>query len=381
MKKICIRLIGSALLGVGLGMAAGAEEIAPQHLTIKPSIAPGGNVFTNDQGWSGASSINVFSETDLVYKGNINSGLIAQMLPSKDGKRLYTASLYSKRIVYGESEMVLQVFDVHTMALLREIALPQKYAMLTPYRHMLAESADGKYVFVQNATPATSVTVVDVESGRVLGEVPTPGCFGIYPASEASKFSVVCGDGTFATYTLSADGTESQRQLSGKIFDPDHDPIFLTAERWKGDLLFISYHGNVYLVSDSGPAATLKESFSITRGVPGQWGPGGYEIIALNAPNNVLFIGMHPHEEDGSHKTPAKEIWSYDLSGKRILHRSAGYGVRALAVSDSLNPAVFGLIDKTILRFKVDRSKQFALKKTHQHANAGLFNSHVEFRP
>ena len=67
-----------------------------------------------------------------------------------------------KRITYGEAEMVLQAFDVATLRLVREVALPPKFAMLYPYGSMLAESADGKYVYVQNATPATSVTVVDV---------------------------------------------------------------------------------------------------------------------------------------------------------------------------------------------------------------------------
>src|SRR6266850_1034543 len=144
-------------------------ELQPQHLNVKAAIDPGSNVFTIDQEWGGASSINVFSAKDLTYKGNMSSGTMAQMLLSDDGKTAYTASVFMKRIAYGDAEMVLQAFDVATLSVGREIVLPPKFAMLTPYRHMLAESGDGKYVYVQNATPATSVMVVDVGAGKVKG--------------------------------------------------------------------------------------------------------------------------------------------------------------------------------------------------------------------
>ena len=368
-------------LAVGAAGWGGAEQLEPQHLTVKPAIDPGSNVFTLDQEWGGASSINIFSATDLKYRGNFSSGTMAQMLLSHDGKTAYTASVYMKRIVYGDAEMVLQAFDVATSSPVREVALPAKLAMLTPYRHMLAESADGKYVFVQNATPATSVTVVDVQAGKVTGEVPTPGCFGIYPALDARKFSVICGDGTFASYVLKPDGSGADRTPSAKIFDVDQDPIFLPAQRVDADLVYVSYHGNVYRVSDAGPATTLEERFSLTAGTTGGWAPGGYEMIAYNKAHGVLFVGMHPNAKDGSHKTPAKEIWAYDLVHKKLLHRSPVPEIKALTASDGAAPAVFALKDKAIVRFAADPLAQFALKKTHEHLNAGEYNVEVELRP
>jgi len=242
-----------------VAFAARAEEVKVQHLTVKPAIDPGSNVFTLDQEWGGASSINVFSAADLSYKGNLSSGTMAQMLLSADGRTAYTASVYMKRIAYGDAEMVLQAFDVATLSPTREIALPPKLAMLTSYRHLVAESADGRFIYVQNATPATSVTVVDTGTGKVTGEIPTPGCFGIYPALEADKFSVVCGDGTFASFALKPDGSGADRSPSEKIFDVDKDPIFLSAERVDSDLVYVSFHGNLYRVTDSGPAVTLKQ--------------------------------------------------------------------------------------------------------------------------
>lgn len=374
-------IVGWTVCLVVLARLVSAAELKPQHLTVKPAIDPGSNVFTIDQEWGGASSINVFSAKDLTYKGNMSSGTMAQMLLTDDGKTTYTASVYMKRIAYGEAEMVLQAFDVTTLSPVREIVLPPKFAMLTPYRHMLAHSADGKYLYVQNATPATSVTVADIGEGKVKGEIPTPGCFGIYPSLQGHRFSVVCGDGTFASYALKADGSGADRTPSEKIFDVDKDPIFLTAERVGTDLIYVSYHGNVYRVSDGGPAAKLAERLSLTAGTSGNWAPGGYQMLAYNKANGVLFVGMHPAARDGSHKTPAREIWAYDLSRRKLLHRSPVPGVRALTVSDDPVPVLFGLKDKAIMRFAVDPSAKFALRKTHERLNVGDYNQQVELRP
>ena len=356
-------------------------EFRPQHLTVKPTIEPGANVFTNDQEWGGASSINVFSAKDLTYKGNLSSGTMAQMLLSPDGKTAYTVSVYMKRIAYGEAEMVLQSFDVATLSPTKEIALPPKVAMLTPYQDMLAQSADGKYIYVQNATPATSVTVVDVVTGKVTGEIPTPGCFGIYPSLQGIKFSVICGDGTFASYSLKAGGASADRTQSEKIFDVDKDPLFMPTQRAGADLIFISYHGNVYRVSDSDAAVQLLETFSVTEGIKGGWAPGGYEPIAYNKRNGVLFIGMHPNAKDGSHKQGAAEIWAYSLGGRKLLHRSPVEGIVALTVSDDAVPVLFALKEKAVMRFEVDPETKFALKKTQERLNPGPYNLEVELRP
>jgi methylamine dehydrogenase heavy chain len=286
-----------------------------------------------------------------------------------------------KRIAYGAAEMVLQIFDVATLSPIKEIALPPKFAMLTPYRHMLAQSADGRYVYVQNATPATSVTVVDIIAGKVTGEIPTPGCFGIYPSLQGHKFSVICGDGTFASYALQADGAAADRAQSQKIFDVDQDPIFLPAQRAGADLIYLSYHGNVYRLSDRDAAVQLLAKFSITEGIRGGWAPGGYELFAYDQRHDVLFVGMHPDAKDGSHKQGSKEIWAYQLGARKLLHRSSVEGVRALTVSDEAVPVLFALKDKEVMRLEVDPKAQFAIKKTRERPNPGLYNLEVVLRP
>lgn len=367
-----------------LACAGGAwpADLLPQRLTVKPAIDAGANVFTIDQQWSGASSVHVFGAENLGYKGSLTSGTMAQMLISADGKTAYTASVYMKRISYGDAEMVLQSFDVATLSLKSEIPLPPKLAMLTDSPHMLAESADGRYVYVQNATPATSVTVVDVIAGKATGEIPTPGCFGIYPSVQGHKFSVICGDGTFASYLLTAEGSSAERTQSSKIFDVDSDPIFQAAQRVGGDLICISFHGNIYRLSDAGAVVQLLERLSMTQGISGNWAPGGYEVMAYNKSHEMLFVGMHSKAQEGSQRHGAQEVWAYDLRARKIVHRSPVEGILSLTVSDEPRPVLFGLKSKAIVRFEVDtRENVFALKQTHEKSNPGSYNLMVVLRP
>src|SRR5690606_35236396 len=128
------------------------------------------------------------------------------MLVSPDGTKAYGQSTYMARYTHGDIEQVLEVYDVETLSIEKEIPLPAKAAMVAAYEPYLEMSADGALVYVLNATPATSVTIVDIEAGEVVQEIPTPGCFGIYPALEGYKFSTVCGDGSIATFDLGEDG-------------------------------------------------------------------------------------------------------------------------------------------------------------------------------
>jgi methylamine dehydrogenase heavy chain len=352
----------------------------PQHLTVKPAIDPGANVFTIAISES-AGAIHVFGAADLKYKGSMSSGAMGQTLLSRDGKTAYTASLYLKRIVHGEREMILQIYDVATLSPIKEIPLPPKLAMVDTLEAMLAQSADGRYVYVQNATPATSVTVVDVIAGKVTGEIPAPGCFGIYPSLRGDRFSAICGDGTFVSYTLKADGASADRAQSKKIFDADKDPIFMPSARVGADLVFISYQGNIYRVCDSGPAVKLTDSYSVTAGVDGGWAPGGAQLIAYNKGNNVLFVGMHPNGGNGSHKQPAKEIWAYDLTHKTILYRSPVADITSLAASDARVPVLYASKPKLLLRFDVDPDAKFAIKESQQVYNPGAWNDEIILRP
>lgn len=343
---------------------ADTEPVASETLTVKETIDPGPNIFSNAQQWGGASSIQVWSAEDLTYKGNMTAGAMAQMLVSPDGTKAYGQSTYMARYTHGEIEQVLEVYDVETLSIEKEIPLPAKAAMVAAYEPYLEMSADGALVYVLNATPATSVTVVDVEAGEVVQEIPIPGCFGIYPALEGYKFSTVCGDGSIATFDLGEDGSEAERSATADIFDPDENPIFIAGKRIEDALAFLTYNGDLITLDDSGQAVELLHTVSITDGVEEAWAPGGYDLFTYSPTAGVLFVTMHSEPYDGSHKNASEEIWAYDVEADEVLYRTHVEGVISVTATDAEAPMLYAVNEHeaTIEMFSTDPEAKFVLK-------------------
>jgi methylamine dehydrogenase heavy chain len=274
---------------------------------------------------------------------------------SGDGATLYTTSNYPERIVFGPTVTVLHEWDVATLSLKREIEIPAKSAMVETQLAMLSLVDDGKYVLVQNATPATSVTVVDLAAGAVLAEVPTPGCWGAIPVATGAAFLTLCGDGSMAVHRFAPDGAASAAFRLADAFDPDFDPLFTNPAQAGENLYFVSFNGNIVHVTFSGTAAEVAGAFPITEGIE-DWAPGGSEVIAYHAGTGVAFVLMHSGAADGSHKDAAEEIWAVDVAGQSVLYRSVANHERSITVTQSSPPVVFAASDdtSTVYRYEVD---------------------------
>ena len=361
MKRLCAGI--AATVAVPCSFAVAQEGFEPEVLGVETTIAPGENIFVASPAWGGAGAVSIFSADDLSYKGDYSTGLTAQFVLSADGETGYVASAYPKRIVSGPVEAVLQSFDIATLAMKTEIILPPQFAQTFAQKGGIALSADENFLFAQNATPATSVTIVDLMAGEVTAEAPTPGCWTIIPSLEGAKFTAICGDGTLISVTVDAEGAPAAVYKSAQSFDADTDPLFVHHERFGENLVFISFSGVIYVVSDASDEVELVETFSIVDGVEGGWAPGGYEIMGYNAANGVLFVPMHAESYDGSHKDASEEIWAYDIANKTLLSRSPAEHITHVAVTDAEVPVIFGTNghDGGLYRFESDPAAGFAL--------------------
>lgn len=360
------RLALCAVLALAAAPAMAQQApFKPEQLSVKAAIDPGPNLLIHQQEWKGAGSTAVFSKDDLSFKGTLATGNMAQMLVGVDGKTAYAQSTFMKRIVYGDLEHVLQIYDIATLTPVKEVSLPPKAAMSLGYTALLQQSADGKFVYVQNGTPASSVTVVDVTKAAVTQEIPTPGCWGVYPSAKGYSFTMLCGTGTVGAFSLTDAGTLAGSTQSAKIFDPDKDPLFITSATIGGDRLFPSYGGSILRVSDADKTAKLVETVKINEGEDGGWAPGGYAPMAYSEKAGVLFVGMHADAKNGSHKNAAEEVWAYDLKAKKLLSRTPVEHLMTIIVTGDAEPVVFGLTeDPKVIRFTTDAKAGFALAKT-----------------
>lgn len=361
--------LGLALTLLAAGPLAAQEPLKPETLSVKEAIDPGPNLFVYQESLDGPGTIAVYAADTLVMKGTMTSGAFGNMMVDPTGKTAYAQSTFLKRYAYGDMEQVLQIYDVATLTPKSEVILPPKASMSLAYLNLLRPSADGAFAFVQNATPASSITIVDLKAGKVLEELPTPGCWGIFPAATGSNFITMCGDGSLMSYGLK-DGKFAEIATTADVFDPDGDALFSTGVRTGETNAFVSFKGNVMLVADGDGTPKKTETFSLVDGVEGGWAPGGYQLVTYSPDLKLLFVLMHSNSYEGSHKNPAEELWAIDPVAKKVVGRAPFAGFWSVEVGPGPKPAIYGIsAEMKVVRFDVDVSAGLKLTQTSE---AGL---------
>jgi methylamine dehydrogenase heavy chain len=282
----------------------------------------------------------------LKYLGVIATGYAGNATLSVDRSQIYVATTYYSRLSRGERTDVVDVHDATTLEHRGEIAIPPRHAQALPYKGLIRPSSDGRWLFVQNATPASSVTVIDLAARKSVSEVATPGCWIVIPSQSAgNRFSTLCGDGTLQTITLSESGAFKSRAASARFFDPESDPLFVTADNVGDRHYFVSFKGMLHAADLSAEAPQLERPWSLVAGGEQRqsWRPGGYQVMAIHRKSERLFVAMHPGGKEGSHKDPAKEIWVFDLKQKKRLSRLPAQNAISIAVSQADSPKLFAI--------------------------------------
>lgn len=277
------------------------------------------------------------------FLGQVVSGYGALTTVSADGKSIYLATTYYPRLYRGQRSDVVEVHDAETLELTAEIDIPAKKAQAASYRSMLVPSSDGRFLYVQNATPATSVTIVDLQARKFVAEVQTPGCWSIQAWEKGHRFSTICGDGTLLTVTLDEAGQPKSRERSARFFDPDKDPIYVHPEMLGEDRYFVSYYGNVYRVSLSGEQPVFQAPWSLldARDRKQAWRPGGMQVTSMHRASGTLYVNMHDQGAEGSHKNPSKEVWAFDVASRKRVARIPSNGAISLVASQGETPLLY----------------------------------------
>lgn len=279
----------------------------------------------------------------LKIEGMVSTGSFAQTAVSPDRSEIYVATTYYTKLNRGDRFEEILVYDANTLALKAEIPYPARHSQSLPYLATLRTTGDGRFILVQNATPATSIGVVDRQLGKMVAEIQTPGCFGVYPAQTSLRVSTLCGDGKMLTISLDAQGQPTTRQKSEQFFDPDGDALFV-APAQDGDLYYFpSFKGDIVSVNVGAEVAKAADRWSMLTAADKKqgWRPSGFQPIALHAASGTLYAGLHSKGYEGSHKDPMQEIWVFDMSSKKRVSRNKTPAAFGLAVSKGAAPRVF----------------------------------------
>jgi len=310
----------ASLLVIGWVLSAAAAEsgFEPELGGTVTMSTPGEHWFMTI-GFMGGG--NVFDADTGEMQGRINvSNFTSAVTLDRARDMIYVPASYYSRGNYGDRTDLLVFNDVENLAPVAEVEVPNKLAVV--FHRAVINPIGERFVGLYNMTPAMSVSIVDVESKKFVGEISTAGCGFVYPLS-GLRFMQICADGTVQVISLDENGEETDRQRSNNFFDIDKDPVFDLALAKPNGWLLISFEGQVFevTVTDDIEVST-SWSLLTEEDVEEGWRVGGDQPFAYNAQTGILLTLMHQGGPD-SHEEPGTEVWGFDLSTQRRGYRIA----------------------------------------------------------
>jgi methylamine dehydrogenase heavy chain len=254
--------------------------------------------------------------------GQINTGWgMPDAVFSRTRPEIYIPETYYSRGTRGTRTDVASIYDARSLSPVSEVILPPKRAINPGAIGNSALSDDDRFLAVFNMTPATSLSIVDVESRSLVGEISTPGCSLVYAVGKR-RFATLCADGGLLIIELDEDGAVQQRIRSEPFFDPKADPVTEKAVRWGDRWLFVSFDGYVHPLDVSGETVGVEERWSLLSegDRAGGWRVGGTQHLAVHQGSGRLYSLVHQGGES-THKDPGSEVWVYDLSAQKRVQR------------------------------------------------------------
>lgn len=326
MNKSLIRSVITLSLTVGLSLsttAVATEQSAVQIDTIGktttlPQHYPEHWVFAHDGAFMHMINghymvLDPAAETGPEqYKGMVDASFISSFSQSSSRNEFYVIETFYSRGSRGVRTDVVTIYDPKTLAPTGEIILPtDKFRMNSMPERYAGQIIKDKFLLITNMTPATSVTVVDLDSRKVVSVIDTPGCVLTYPTGQSS-FSSICASGALATYTLDDNGKLATSKHLDPFFDPVSQPVFEKPVIIDGMAYFIGFEGKMYPIDLREEQPKLVgETWSLLSDADKGWRPGGWQLNAADD-NGRLYILMHPEGYNGSHKDGGSEMWIYD---------------------------------------------------------------------
>ncbi len=317
----------SVLLALGLGGAnPGLADLPPEPIPNVQTIAtpyPSTYAMVHDFAF-GSLIDSKFSLVDTETRrfiGMLNAGQFATINYALERQEFYVGETIHSRGTRGERQDVVAIYDFANLALVAEIDLHPKRANTVINKANSAVTADERFLLIWNQNPGTSVTVIDLDSREIVGEVPAPGCALVFPDA-ARGFMMLCGNGTLLNIKLDEAGQPASVESSAPFNDIDADPLSEKASKINGIWHFVTYGGEVQPVDASDDEAVIGARWWLASAEERaqNWRPAGWHGTAGHD-SGLLWVGMTPNGYPGSHKDPAPEIWLFDVKAKARLAR------------------------------------------------------------
>ncbi|MBU2979606.1 amine dehydrogenase large subunit [Alteromonas sp. C1M14] len=329
MRKILFNGI-SALLFACCALPVVAElkpEPIPSVATL-PATYPDSWIFAHDVNFNsmiaGKVAIIDVAADAKEFKGFIDASMMANFVESKVKPRLYVAESFFSRGTTGTRTDVISIYDKATLKRIKEVVLPKNNrAQIVASKHMLKLVDNDKYLLILAFTPATSVIVMDTDTGELLSELPIAGCNLVYPAGDKG-FASLCGNGGMKAVAFDESGQETERYDIPPFFSVEDDPLFDKPAFIGSTAYFLSYKSQVQPIDLATSKPKILPTWSLVSDEEAaeNWRPGGWQFATSDGAQK-LYVVMHKDGYNGSHKFGGEEVWVFDTQSQQRIQRIA----------------------------------------------------------
>lgn len=250
-------------------------------------------------------------------KGIADKNLLGNFTQAKRKREFYISETFHERGARGKRIDVVTIYDKITLSPIKEIIMPLERLVALPERYAMAVSADERFLFVSNFTPASSFGVIDLESHELVGNIEIPGCVLLYPTGQRNITSI-CSNGGLLTTIIDQQGHQLSQQRLVPFFDTDKSPVFERPAIIDNIAYLPSFDGRIHEIDLSANVARYVGVWDMLskKDRASDWRPGGLGLIDYDHQGR-MYIVMHQGSYDGSHNHGGSQVWVYNARDKR----------------------------------------------------------------
>src|SRR5262245_49176246 len=176
-----VPVVLAALCAASLALAADFTPEKPATSELGPTPS-GRRVWLHDFAATNYSKAVLYDADAGRLLGTVDTGYEGMELElSAKSPRFFVAETFLSRAFRGKRTDVVTTFDAKSLLPTGEIEIPAKRLLGMPTSSHAALLDDERFLLVYNFSPASSVSVVDLEKKRFAGEVELAGCALVYP--------------------------------------------------------------------------------------------------------------------------------------------------------------------------------------------------------
>ena len=255
-------------------------------------------------------------------KGIMDHNMLGNIAESPGRNEFYILEHFHSRGTRGPREDVLAIYDKTTLKLKAEIVWPEpKRLQALPERYAMSLSADEKFLYASNMSPATSFMVIDLDSRKIVSEVGTPGCVLTYPSGNRGIASI-CGNGAMLSSVINDDGTLASQTRLASFFDATDTPVFEHPVFVDGKGYFPSFKGLLHEFDMSQDVPEYLGNWSLVNEEQAakNWRPSGMVLNDVDD-TGLMYTIFQPDGMEGTQTHGGVQVWVHDLRKRELVKR------------------------------------------------------------